>query len=100
MAVAGCARWHVQGLTPQAVIEREKPGQVRVTRTDSSHLELRNPVMEGNSIRGHSRNGEATVPLSDISYLSLKGGNGAGVAAIAGIGVAAGLIALLAATWN
>ena len=100
IALAGCARWQPQGLTPRAVIEREKPNRVRVIRTDSSYMEMRSPVVQRDSIRGLTRNGEAAVSLSDISYLSLKGGNGAGVAAMVGIGVAAGLIVLLAATWN
>jgi hypothetical protein len=100
LALAGCARWHPQGLTPQAVIERERPSRVRVIRTDSSCLEMRSPVIEGDSIRGLTRSGEVAVPLDGISYLSLKGSNSAGVAAMAGIGVATGLIVLFAATWN
>lgn len=100
LGMAGCARWQPQGLTPSAVIERNHPDRIRVTRRDSSHVDLRAPAIEGDSILGLTSQGEGAVALSDIAYLSLKGGNRAGVAALAGVGVAAGVMALLAATWD
>jgi hypothetical protein len=100
VAVSGCATWHPQGLTPRAVIERNHPQQVRVVRRDSTRVELRTPHIRGDSIQGETKDGVTTIALADVSYVSLRGGNKAGVAALTGVGIAAGLAALLAATWN
>jgi hypothetical protein len=100
MVAMGCARWQPQGLTPRAVIERDHPDQVRITLRDSSRMDLRAPVIRGDTLRGLTEQGDSAFALSDVSYVSLKGGNKAAVAALSGVGVAAGLIALLAATWD
>jgi hypothetical protein len=83
-----------------AVLEREHPDRVRVTRRDSSHIVLRIPVIQRDSIQGRTQSGATAIALSDVSYLSLKGGNRAGVAALAGVGVAAGVVILIGATWD
>ena len=100
LTLAGCARWHPQGLTPQAVLEREQPALVRVTRTDNSHVELNHPVIAGDSIRGTATSGEMAIPLSQVTYLSLREGDRVMVPVLVAVGIAGGLIALLAATWN
>jgi hypothetical protein len=100
LALPGCARWHPQGLTPQAVLEREQPAHVRVTRTDNSHVELNNPVIAGDSIRGSAPYGEMAIPLSQVTYLSLKQRDRVTAPVLVAVGLAGGLIALLAATWN
>ena len=100
VVLGGCATWTPQGLTPQAVIEKDHPEQVRVTRRNGSRVELRTPVIVGDSMHGETKVGRTGVALEDISYLSLNRGNRPVTAALTGIGVAAGLVALLAATWN
>ena len=100
LALTGCARWHPQGLTPQAVLEREQPARVRVTRLDNSHVELNNPVIADDSIRGTAPYGKMAIPLSQVTYLSLRKADRATVPILVAVGIAGGLITLLAATWN
>jgi hypothetical protein len=100
LVLPGCASWHPQGLTTQAVLEREHPQRVRVTRTDNSQIELNNPVIAGDSIRGTASYGETSIPLSQIKYLSLREWDRVTAPVLVAVGIAGGLIALLAATWN
>jgi hypothetical protein len=96
-ACHGCTTWNEQGLTPAAVIESEHPLQLRVTRGDGTCIELLNPTVEGDSLRGTIRGIAASIPLADVASVSLPRRND--VPAIIGIslGLAAGLAIVLVA---
>jgi len=67
-----CTGWHVGGPTPTEFVERERPGQVRVTRIDGSTIVLANPTIRGDSLLG-TRNGEdIRLPLSDVSSVAVS----------------------------
>ena len=99
-ALAGCATWRPQGLTPTAVIQQDRPRVVRVTRADSTRVVLDSPRIQGDSILGVNHGQENAVALADVAYVSLRRANTAAGAALVGVGVAAGVVALMAATWN
>jgi hypothetical protein len=96
-ACHGCTTWNEQGLMPAAVIAREHPLQLRVTRGDGTSVELLNPAVEGDSLKGTIRGTAASIPLADVAYVSLPRRND--FPAILGIsfGVAAGLVIVIAA---
>jgi hypothetical protein len=47
-----CTSWHVGTPTPAEFVEREHPQNVRVTRTDSTTIELQSPTVRGDSLTG------------------------------------------------
>jgi hypothetical protein len=98
--LGGCATWRQQWLSPQAVIEQAHPAVLRATRLDGSRVVLANPTVEHDSLQGSSRDGRSVLALSDVSYVSLRYRNRGAQTAWIGLGLAAGLVALLAATWN
>ena len=104
LALAGmtgaCASWRAQGFEPRAVVEREHPDRLRLTRTDSSRTEIRAPRVEGDHLVGTASSGHLAVPLDSVAYVELRRANPLPAAVGIGLGVATGVIVLLAATWN
>jgi hypothetical protein len=96
----GCARWVPQPLVPQAVIEQDHPGRLRVTRIDSSRVELREPRVERDSLKGMAGHETRSVPLTDVAYVSLRRQNDLPVILGVSLGLAVGLTVLLSATWD
>ena len=97
---AGCAEWAAQGFEPRVVVEREHPDRLRLVRTDSSRIELQQPRVMGDSLAGVAASRPVAVPLDSVAYVELRRGNPALPYAAAGLGVAAGILVLLAATMN
>ena len=104
LALAGsttaCATWQAQGFEPRVVVEREHPDRVRLTRTDSSRTELRQPRVEGDSLVGIAGSGSHAVPLDSVAYVELNRQNSVLLYVGAGLGVAGGILALAAATMS
>lgn len=99
-ALGGCARWEPQPLVPQAVIDREHPQRLRVTRTDSSQVELQKPRVENDTLKGMAHRGPTSVPLSMVAYVSVRRGNRLPLILAVSLGVAAGVFILIGATYN
>ena len=89
----GCVAWHTPEMAPGAVLEKHQPSVVRVTRQDQSRFFLYKPVMDGDSLRGRVRKGEAVIPLSDVQSLAVTQTQAA--ATVFGIVVVAGLVGVL-----
>jgi hypothetical protein len=104
LALAGstpaCATWRAQGYEPRVVVEREHPDRLRLTRSDSSRAELRQPRVEGDSLVGIAGSGPLAVPLDSVAYVELHRQNAALLYVGVGLGIAGGILALVAATWN
>jgi len=98
--LGGCARWEPQPLVPQAVIDRQHPERLRVTRTDSSLIELQRPRIENDSLKGLSQQRPASVPLGEVAYVSLRRNNSLPVILAVSLGLAVGAFVLVAATYN
>lgn len=54
----GCSRWRLAAEPTPEVLAAERPELVRITRGDGTRIELRDPVVRGDSIEGI-----ASVPL-------------------------------------
>jgi hypothetical protein len=90
--LAGCTTWEVQELTPQQVITEMKPTRIRVTRTDSARLVLVRPQVTGDSVIGSVPGRRMTIPLSEVTGISVQKSNPLGtVALVLGLLAAAGL---------
>jgi hypothetical protein len=99
-SIGGCATWRPQGLTPASVIERDQPPIIRLTRQDSSHVVLKSPRVQGDSIYGVNHGREHSIATANVAYASLKRANTAGNGVLMGLGLAAGLVVLIGATYS
>lgn len=93
--LAGCFKWPEQHVSPAAAIE-EGPQWVRITRHDSSELELYQASVDGDSLVGVLTNGKrAAVATTDVSSLRIRKWDwlqfGTIIAMLAGLVVLAGV---------
>jgi hypothetical protein len=72
--LTGCQVWHVAGPTPAAFIQDRSPDRILVHRTDGSPVELLNPSVEGDSLRGFAlTGGTSTLALANVQSVSVRG---------------------------
>lgn len=78
LLVAGCTAWHRVEVTPAEFLRDNQPDVVRVTRSDSSHINLRAPALHGDTIVGLTGQGTTrgishtqAVPLADVTTLEV-----------------------------
>lgn len=76
LAQAGCVtplhHWQDQGLSPDQVVERERPDVVRVTRMDGSRLVVREPWASADTLFGAAADSAVALPLSEIARLAVR----------------------------
>ena len=84
--LSACTSWHVQNVTPEQVIARDHPNELRVTRTDSSRIVLSLPRVAGDSLFGFDSHAEFGMPLSDVSSVAEQRFD-AGKSIAAGVGI-------------
>ncbi len=99
---AGCTSWRAQWISPETVIRRDQPKAVAVTRVDSSRIVLHAPRIVGDSLMGDVNGAVESVALTQVAYVAVRRGDGAGNAGLVLLGSLAGLVALaaaVAATW-
>ena len=74
--VTGCKTWQVQsGPTPSEFVQTEHPERIQVRRTDNTTLELYNPTVAGDSLKGFPTElaiRPVTIPLTEIRSLATK----------------------------
>ncbi len=74
-----CTRWHVVGPTPADYLQTHRPSEVRLTRSDSSRISLRTPVLRGDTLVGTGVGGLALgdtartlgIPLSAVRAMAV-----------------------------
>jgi len=99
-ATLGCSTWIAQGIQPATVVEQAQPSKLRVTKVDSSVIELKNPLVTADSLKGTVNGVPASVALSDVAYVSLRRSNKLPIILAVSLGTVGGFLILLAATWN
>lgn len=104
--LSSCTSWQVQSVSPEQVVTEDQPSAIRVTLTDNSKLEMEQPRIVGDTLRGLVK-GESSdslverdVLLVEIATVRIKKTDpgrtaflGLGIAAIIGLaafGVAVG----------
>ncbi len=50
--LSSCTSWQVQSVSPEQAITEDQPSKVRVTLTDSSTVEMEQPRIVGDTLRG------------------------------------------------
>lgn len=76
LLLPGCKTWQVQaGPTPSEFVQTEHPERIQVRRTDNTTLELYNPTVAGDSIKGFPTElaiRPVTVPLAEIKSVATR----------------------------
>lgn len=103
--LSSCTSWQVQSVSPEQVVTEEDPSKIRVTLTDSSEVEMEQPRIVGDTLRGLVKAGaddslvERDVLLADIATVRIKKTDpgrtaflGLGIAAVVGVAVFAAAI--------
>ena len=96
--LASCTSWQVQTVSPEQVVTEDQPSKIRVTLTDSSELEMEQPRIVGDTLRGLVKggaDGERDVLLADIATVRVKKTD-TGNSVLLGLGIAAGVFAVAA----
>ncbi len=100
--LSSCTSWQVQSVSPEQVVEEDQPSQIRVTLTDSSELEMEQPRIVGDTLRGLVKGGvddslvERDVLLADIATVRVKKTD-ATKSILLGVGILAGVVVALVA---
>ncbi len=75
--LASCTSWQVPPVSPEQAITEDQPSKIRVTLTDSSTVEMEQPRIVGDTLRGLVKGGEddslgeRDVLLADIATLTV-----------------------------
>ena len=91
-SVIACTRWQPQEISPERVVSEREPSRIRVTRSDSTRVELIRPHVSGDSLIGSvtPSGPPVSIPLSAVAHVSVAKANpGATIALLLGIGAAA-----------
>lgn len=88
----GCTRWKQPDIAPDQVLAK-RPQLVRVTRPDSTVLQLRHPWIAGDSLYGRAGADTTGLPLTDVAKLEIRATNVVGTVILVG-----GVTLLLAAS--
>ena len=76
--LSSCTSWQVPPVSPEQAVTEDQPSKVRLTLTDSSQLEMEQPRMVGDTMRGLVKGGaddspvERDVLLADIATLRVQ----------------------------
>ena len=70
-----CTSWQVGTSTPAQFVQTEQPDRVRVTRADGTKMELRSPVVQGDSLvgtAGEDTTSHVSLLLSDVQSVAVQ----------------------------
>ena len=73
--LTACTSWWVQPVTPEQLLNDERPKAVRVQRADRSRVVLNSPQLVPDSLLGTTRGQRTGVPLADIMQIAVRRGN-------------------------
>jgi hypothetical protein len=74
LAATGCMRWDVVTADPRSFVETEQPSLIRVTLADQSRVEIREPIVAGDSIASHQDCERAVTPDGRVHCTAGTGG--------------------------
>lgn len=96
--LAACQRWTTVESPIASTVEKNDPDHIRITTTDGRVMELRSPIVEGDSIAGTvAGEPQAMVAIAEIEKLEFRQSN-AGLTLLSVAGAAAIVLAIVLAT--
>ena len=108
--LSSCTSWQVQPVSPEQVVTEEEPSRIRVTLADSSEVEMEQPRIVGDTLRGMVKGPPPTdaqqgaeyviterdVLLADIATVRVRKAN-VGKTLIGAVGITIALVIAAAA---
>lgn len=94
-SLAGCYGWRVEPTPPAKFVAETKPERVQIIRTDRTKIELFNPAVMGDSIKGFPTElaiRPTTVPLSEAGAVATRHFSVKKTVGLAGLIVAGALV--------
>jgi hypothetical protein len=73
--LTACTSWRVQPVSPEQLLNDQRPKAVRVQRADRSRVVLNRPQLVSDSLLGTARGQRTAVPLADITQIAVRRGN-------------------------
>jgi hypothetical protein len=73
--LTACTSWRVQPVSPEQLLNDERPKAVRVQRADHSRVVLNSPQLVSDSLLGTTRGQRTAVPLADITQIAVRRGD-------------------------
>src|SRR5258705_5871445 len=72
----GCTSWHVVEIRPEQLLANQRPNTVRIQRADRTQVVLYRPHLSGDSLIGMTRGESLATPVSDVTQIAVRRGNG------------------------
>jgi hypothetical protein len=94
-SLSGCYGWRVESTPPAKFVAETKPERIQVIRTDRTKIELYNPAVMGDSLKGFPTElaiRPTTVPLSEVGAVATRQFSAKKTLGLAGLIVAGALI--------
>lgn len=73
--LAACTSWRMQPLSPEQLLNDQRPTAVRVQRADGGRIVLTKPQLVPDSLVGTTRGQRTAVSLADITQVAVRRGN-------------------------
>jgi len=70
-----CHMWRVENVPPAQLISSKHPDKVRVRLADSSSVDVQQPSIARDSLRGYDKQGARAVALSDVHSIATRHAN-------------------------
>jgi hypothetical protein len=94
LMLQSCVAWRPVQMTPQQVLDEKHPDVIRVTRTDSSKVDVYQPKIVHDTLTGHPTEQaieRLTIPLSGIREVSTRYRH-VGKTMLAGLAILGGVV--------
>ncbi len=91
----GCVGWRTEQATPRELLSNGEIRAVRIVKPDNTRLEVWDPALVGDSIRGHPSEraiARFTIPLSSVQSIETRH-TSLGKTFLAVLGIGAGVVA-------
>ena len=109
LALNGCASWHVEKVSPQALLDRDHPSEIQVQEKGGEKYVLEGPKVVGDSLTGtvwHRTPRETVehlprrVPLTAVASVSVRKSEAGGTVALVILALGVGFYLLLRAAYR
>ncbi len=95
IGATGCVAWRTEQVSPRALLSDKEIRAVRIVKPDNTRLEIWDPALVGDSIRGHPTEraiARFTIPLSSVQSIETRH-TSIGKTFLAVLGIGAGVVA-------
>jgi len=95
IGVTGCVGWRAESVTPRELLSDGEVRAVRVVKADNTRVEVWDPTLVGDTIRGHPTEraiARFSIPLNSVQSIETRH-TSIGKTFLAVLGIGAGVVA-------